>query len=78
MLSFVLWLSTSALVTRRLNLLAYDSWRLAPQNSVNYFIEKISQVRVQVPSAYRGKSKKLGPRRNKEKNVMTKKEKTGD
>jgi hypothetical protein len=38
MLSSVLWLSTSARVTRRLNLLAYDSWRLAPLNSVSYLI----------------------------------------
>jgi len=41
MLSSVLWLSTSARVTRRLNLLAYDSWRLAPLNSVSYSIETI-------------------------------------
>ena len=40
MLNSVLWLSPSARVTRRLNLLAYDSWRLAPLNSVSYFIDR--------------------------------------
>jgi hypothetical protein len=37
-------LSTSALVTRRLNLLAYDSGHLAPLKTVNYFIETIKSV----------------------------------
>ena len=45
MLSSVLWLSASARVTRRLNLLAYDSWRLAALNSVSYFVEMYTSQR---------------------------------
>jgi len=60
MLGSVLCLSTSARVTRRLNLLAYDSWHLAPLNSVSYFIETIHQSARQFGRLKAGKIKHKG------------------